>query len=344
MKKKNLVAIVMVVSSVMLSSFSFYVYQMLFTPNIQVEKEDRYFAIYEGTTFKELQNELYNSRIVNDLVSFSFLAKVKGLDESVKSGMYLFKKDMSNMEAINMLRAGLQTPVKLTFNSARTITDLASKLTANLEIDSAEIAPLLLSDSLAKSYGFDSLNFISMFLPNTYEIYWTAKPKVVLDRMKKEYDRFWNDNRKQKANSLGFTPKEITVLASIVDSETNSIGEAPTIAGVYINRINKGYLLQADPTLVFALGDFTIKRVLDIHKQIDSPYNTYKYKGLPPGPIMMPSISIIEATLNAESHRFLYFCAKEDFSGNHVFAKTYQEHLVNARKFQRALNQQRIYK
>lgn len=344
MKSKNYVAIAMVISTVMLSSFSFYFYQVLYTANIQVDKDDRYFAVKEGTTFKELQDQLYKDRIVNDLVSFSFLSKVKGLDENVRSGMYVFKTDMSNLDAINMLKRGLQTPVKLTFNTARKITDLSAKLTANLQIDSVDMAPMLLSDSVARSYGFDSLNFIGMFLPNTYEIYWTARPKDVLDRMKKEYDRFWNDARKKKADSLGFTPQQIITLASIVDSETNSIGEAPTIAGVYLNRLNKGYLLQADPTLVFALGDFTIKRVLDIHKEIDSPYNTYKYKGLPPGPIMLPSINIIEATLNAEQHRFLYFCAKEDFSGNHVFAKTYQEHLVNARKFQRALNQQRIYR
>lgn len=344
MKIKKLVAVAMIVFTVMLSSFSFYAYQVLYTPNILVDQNDKYFAIYKGTTFKELQDQLYDQRIVNDLVSFSFLAKIKGLDDRVKNGMYLFKKDMSNVRAINMLRAGLQTPVKMTFNNARKITELAPKITANLEIDSADIAPYLQQDSIAKSYGFDSLNFISMFIPNTYEVYWTAKPHEILDRMKVEYDRFWNDKRRQKADSLGLTPLQVSTLASIVDSETNLMKEAPTIAGVYLNRIRKGYPLQADPTLVFAIGDFSIQRVLDVHKRIDSPYNTYKYRGLPPGPIMMPSLNVVDAVLNAENHRFLYFCVNEDLSGYHVFAKTLVEHNQNARKLHRALNERRIYR
>lgn len=344
MRIKKIVAVVMVVFTIMLSSFSFYTYQILFTPNILVDRDDQFFAIEKGTTFKQLQNRLYEERIVNDLVSFSLLAKLKGLDENVKNGMYLLKKDMSNTAAINLLRAGLQTPVRMTFNSARKIEELSTKLTANLEIDSADMAPYLLSDSVAHIYGFDSLNFIGMFLPNTYEVYWTASPKEVLDRMKLEYDRYWNQTRRNKADSLGLTPQEVVTLASIVDSETNLMNEAPTIAGVYLNRIRRGYPLQADPTLVFAMNDFTIRRVLDVHKKTDSPYNTYKYKGLPPGPIMMPSIKAVESVLNAENHRFLYFCAKEDFSGYHVFARTLEEHNVNASKFQRALNRQRIYK
>lgn len=344
MRIKKIVAVVMVVFTIMLSSFSFYTYQILFTPNILVDRDDQFFAIEKGTTFKQLQNRLYEERIVNDLVSFSLLAKLKGLDENVKNGMYLLKKDMSNTAAINLLRAGLQTPVRMTFNSARKIEELSTKLTANLEIDSADMAPYLLSDSVAHIYGFDSLNFIGMFLPNTYEVYWTASPKEVMDRMKLEYDRYWNQTRRNKADSLGLTPQEVVTLASIVDSETNLMNEAPTIAGVYLNRIRRGYPLQADPTLVFAMNDFTIRRVLDVHKKTDSPYNTYKYKGLPPGPIMMPSIKAVESVLNAENHRFLYFCAKEDFSGYHVFARTLEEHNVNASKFQRALNRQRIYK
>ncbi|MFY0599557.1 MAG: endolytic transglycosylase MltG [Cyclobacteriaceae bacterium] len=344
MDRKKIVAVAMIVSTIMLSSFSFYIYQVLYTANILVDTEDRYVAIKKETSFDELQNLLYDQRIVNDLVSFSFLAKVKGLDERVRGGMYLFKKNMSNNDAINMLRAGLQSPVKMTFNSARKIEDLAAKLTINLEIDSASMAPYLSSDSIARAYGFDSLNFISMFLPNTYEVYWTSQPKDILDRMKAEYDRFWNDERKSKADSLGLTPLEVTTLASIVDSETNLMKEAPTIAGVYLNRIKRGYPLQADPTLVFAIGDFTIQRVLDVHKRIDSPYNTYKYRGLPPGPIMMPSLKVVEAVLNAENHRFLYFCVNEDLSGYHVFASTLVEHNKNAKKLHRALNQRRIYR
>ena len=334
----------MIVFTIMLSSFSFYAYQVFFTPNILVDRQDQYFAIPRGTTFEEIQKRIYDERIVNDPVSFGFLAKVKSYDDNVKHGMYLLKEDMSNLEAINLLRSGRQSPVRMTFNTARKIEDLAPKLTANLEMDSADIAPYLVSDSVSRAYGFDQENFISMFIPNTYEVYWTADQKELLDRMRLEYDRFWTKSRKQKADSLGLTPMQVSTLASIVDSETNIMDEAPTIAGVYLNRLKKGYLLQADPTLVFALNDFTIKRVLSVHKNVESKYNTYKYAGLPPGPIMMPSMKAVESVLNAESHNYLYFCAKEDFSGRHAFATNLVDHNANARRFQQALNRNQIYK
>jgi UPF0755 protein len=344
MNKKNIVAASMIVFTVMLSSFSFYGYQMFFTPNILIEKPDQLFIIPSGTTFKEIQNRFYDERIVNDPITFGFLARAKGYSDNVKHGVYLLKSNMTNLQVINLLKSGRQAAVKVTFNSARKINDLAAKLTANLEMDSATLAPYLLSDSVARAYGFDQENFISMFLPNTYEVYWTSDPTELLDRMKLEYERFWTEERRAKAKKLGLTPKQVSTLASIVDSETNIMDEAPTIAGVYLNRIKKGYLLQADPTLVFAIGDFSMKRVLTIHKEVDSKYNTYKYYGLPPGPIMMPSLKVVEAVLNAEDHNYLYFCAKEDFSGRHVFAKNLIDHNANATRFQQALNKQRIFK
>ncbi len=344
MKKKQFIAAFLIVFSVMLSSFVFYGYQILFTPNILVDQDEQFFAIENGTTFKELQNQLYDQHVVNDLVSFSLLAKVKGFDKNIKPGMYLLKGDMSNMAAINLLRSGSQTPVKLTFNNARLIEELAPKLTMTLQIDSADIAPYLLSDSVARSYGFTRETFISMFLPNTYEVYWTASPKDILDRMKMEYDRFWDETRRAKAEKLGLAPVEVITVASIVDAETNKMDEAARIAGVYLNRLEKGYKLQADPTLKFAMKKFELRRIINKDKEYESPYNTYKYRGLPPGPINMPSIAAIEAVLNAEEHRYLYFCAKDDFSGYHVFAKTLTEHNRNAAKFQRALNKERIYR
>lgn len=334
----------MIVFAVMLSSFAFYSYQILFTPNILVDKEDQLFAIPKGTTFKKLQSRLVEEGVVNDLVSFSFLARLKDFDKQIKPGIYLLKENMSNTEAINLLRAGIQTPVKLTFNTARKVGDLTTKLTEALAIDSADLAPLLHSDSVARSYGFDSLTFISMFLPNTYEVYWTSSPKELLDRMYKEYNNYWDEGRRAKAEALNLTPVEVATLASIVGSETNKMDEAPTIAGVYLNRLERGIPLQADPTLVFALGDFSIRRILNKDKDFPSPYNTYLNRGLPPGPIKLPSIAAIEAVLNYEDHRYLYFCAKDDFSGYHVFAKTLSEHNVNARKFQQALNKERIYR
>ncbi|SNS58760.1 UPF0755 protein [Ekhidna lutea] len=344
MRKKYFIAVFLVVFTMMLSSFAFYTYQILYTPNVLIEKEDQYFAIPKGTTFKQLQNKLAEERIVNDLVSFSFLAKLKDLDTQVKNGMYLLKGDMTNVELINLLRSGAQTPIQLTFSNARLLRQLPKILTQNVEIDSADLAPLLLADTTAEYYGFTDQTFISMFIPNTYEVYWTVTPKGLLDRMKEEYNRFWTEERQQKASNLGMTQVEVSTLASIVQGETNKMDEAATIAGVYINRLKRGIPLQADPTLVFAIGDFSIRRILNKDKEFDSPYNTYKNRGLPPGPINLPSIPALNAVLNYEDHNYLYFCAKADFSGYHVFAKTLSEHNVNARKFQRALNQERIYR
>ena len=206
------------------------------------------------------------------------------------------------------------------------------------------MASVLLHDSTAAYYGFKANTFISMFIPNTYQVYWTDSPEQILDRMKKEYDAFWTDERKQKAKNLNMTQEEVSTLASIVKGETNKMDEAPTVAGVYINRLKRGIALQADPTLVFAIGDFSIRRILNKDKNFDSPYNTYQHRGLPPGPINMPSIATLDAVLDYEDHNYLYFCAKEDFSGYHAFAKTLAEHNRNARKFQRALNRERIYR
>ncbi|WP_424962274.1 endolytic transglycosylase MltG [Ekhidna sp.] len=344
MRKKYFIAIFLVVFTMMLSSFAFYTYQILYTPNVLIEQDDRYFAVPKGTTFKQLQNKLAEERIVNDLVSFSFLAKLKDLDMNVKNGMYLIKGDMTNIELINLLRSGSQTPIQLTFSNARLLEQLPKILTHSLEIDSADLAPILLADTTAAHYGFTKETFISMFIPNTYEVYWTITPQGLLDRMKMEYDRFWTDERKQKAANLGMSQTEVATLASIVQGETNKMDEAPSIAGVYINRLKRGIPLQADPTLVFAIGDFSIRRILNKDKEFDSPYNTYKYRGLPPGPINLPGIPALNAVLNFEDHNYLYFCAKADFSGYHVFARTLSEHNVNARKFQRALNRERIYR
>ena len=344
MRKKNILAIFLVVFTMMLSSFAFYTYQILYTPNVLVEAPARNIAIRHGMTFKELQNSLSYERIVNDLVSFSFLAKLKDLDTSLKPGMYALSSDMTNMELINLLRSGAQTPVNLTFSHARLLNQLPKRLTSSLEIDSTDMATLLLADSTAAHYGFEPATFISMFIPNTYQVYWTATPRQILDRMKKEYDAYWTEERIAKAQAMNLSKVEVSTLASIVQGETNKMDEAATIAGVYVNRLKRGIPLQADPTLVFAIGDFTIRRILNKDKEFESPYNTYKYRGLPPGPINMPSIPALDAVLDYEEHRYLYFCAKDDFSGYHAFAKTLTEHNRNARKFQRALNKERIYR
>lgn len=344
MRKKNLIAIFLIVFTMMLSSFAFYAYQILYTPNILIEADPRLLAIPHGMTFKELQTKLSEERIVNDAVSFGFLSKIKELDTNLKPGLYSLKSDMTNPQLIHLLRSGRQTPVNLTFSNARLLEDLPKILTLNLEIDSADMANVLLADSTAEHYGFRKNTFISMFIPNTYQVYWTDTPKQILDRLKREYEKFWTEDRKQKAKNLNMSQDQVATLASIVRGETNKMDEAPTVAGVYINRLQRKIPLQADPTLVYAIGDFSIRRILNKDKEFESPYNTYKYRGLPPGPINMPSIAALDAVLNYEAHSYLYFCAKEDFSGYHVFAKTLTEHNRNARNFQRALNRERIYR
>ncbi|MDE0471316.1 MAG: endolytic transglycosylase MltG [Ekhidna sp.] len=344
MRKRNIIAVFLIVFTVMLSSFTFYAYQIAYTPNILVEAAPMKLEVSHSTSFKELQNELSERRIINDPVSFGFLAKLKNLDTNMKPGNYTLASDMTNIQLINLLKSGHQTPVNLTFSNARSLSQLSKNLVQNLEIDSAQMAQLLFGDSTARHYGFEPHNFIGMFIPNTYQVYWTATPKDILDRLKREYDNFWSQERIQKAKNLNMSKKEVSTLASIVQGETNKMDEAPKIAGVYINRLQRGIPLQADPTLVYAIGDFSIRRILNKDKAFDSPYNTYKYSGLPPGPINMPSIAALDAVLNYEEHGYLYFCAKEDFSGYHTFAKTLKQHNKNAIKFQKALNKERIYR
>lgn len=343
-KKRKILVIILLVGSTLLSSFAFYSYQVVYTANLQIDKEDTYFYIPDGSDFKYVQNSLYDEKIVNDLVAFSFLAKIMDYDVAVKPGRYKIKKDMNNLEAIRMLRAGDQSPTTVAFTSAKKLDQLSAQITKNIQITQSEFDALILDTATMESYGFKPETFISMFVPNTYEVYWTVKPKELLDRLKKEHDKFWTPERIKKAENLSFSKEEVSTLASIVQSETSKNDEKPVVAGLYLNRLRRGMKLEADPTLIFALNDFTIKRVLAKDKNVESPYNTYKYVGLPPGPIRMPNIASLDAVLNYESHDFIFMCAKEDFSGYHNFAKTYKQHRINARKYQRALNKEKVYR
>jgi UPF0755 protein len=251
---------------------------------------------------------------------------------------------MSNNELINMLRSGRQEPVSLTFNNLRTEKQLAKRLDSQLEMDSKSIMEFFNSDSVAKAYGFDKYTLKCLFIPNTYEVYWNISVKDLFDRMQKEYNDFWSNKRVRHAESLGMSKAEIITLASVVNEETRKDDEKKRIAGVYVNRLEKGMRLQADPTVVYAVGNFSIQRVLKKHYRIDSPFNTYKYGGLPPGPICFPEISSIDAVLNYEKHNYLYFCAKPDFSGYHNFAKTLKQHNRNAELYRRELNKRKIYR
>jgi UPF0755 protein len=221
---------------------------------------------------------------------------------------------------------------------------LAGAVSKYIQPDSLELLKKFTDPTTFEKYGFTESTFHCMFIPNTYEFYWTTDAEKFVSRMFQEYRNFWNNSRKEKAAKLKLSFEEVSTLASIIDRETSMNTEKPVIAGVYINRLKSDWPLQADPTLIFALNDYTIKRVLDVHKNVDSKYNTYKYMGLPPGPICIPSISAIDAVLNYQKHAYFYFCAKDDFSGYHTFSKTYPEHLISAKKFQQALNKQKIFK
>ena len=231
----------------------------------------------------------------------------------------------------------------MTFIKFTTKEVFAGKVARQIEADSAEIVELLNNSTYLESINFNSLTWQALLIPNTHEFYWNTSARQFMDRIVKEYDVFWNASRTEQAAKAGLSKIEVAILASIIQRETTMNDEKPTIAGVYLNRLKRGMRLEADTTLISALGDFSIKRVLDVHRKIDSPYNTYKHAGLPPGPICTPTIQSLEAVLNAEKHKYLFFCAKEDFSGYHNFAKTYAQHRVNARKFQRELNKRRIW-
>lgn len=329
--------ILFLVVSVLGISFSYYAYQMVYTPNILVNQDDRLFVVKEDYTFKDVQRELHEGRIINDLISFSFLAKITGFDDQLKPGRYILRKNMTNLQALKAMRSGKQEPVKVTFNNVRLMPDLAARITKNLGMEPEEFEAALIKFAMNNRHGFNKDNVMTMFIPNTYEVYYNVTPDALIEKMYEEYELFWNAARKEKAAKVGLTPIEISILASIVQAETIKQAEAPIIASLYLNRLSKGIALQADPTLVFAVGDFALKRVLNVHKEIDSPYNTYKYPGLPPGPINMAETRSIEAVLNYEPGNYYYMCAKEDFSGNHNFTNSYQEHIVNAAKYQKAL-------
>jgi len=343
-KRKKFVLVFLIAGSVMGISLTFYFYQVFFSANTLIESDQPYLLeIPSNSVYKNVVDQLYEEKVINDAVSFAFVAKILGYQEAVKPGLYTIEPKMNNLQLVRMLRSGQQTPVRVTFNTIRTKEDLAEKISANLEVSKEQFLELLQDSVYIRKFGFEEETIMSLFIPNTYEFWWDTSAEELFERMHKEYQSFWTEARSQKAQDLGLSKEEVSTLASIVQAESQKSDERPKIAGVYLNRLRIGMPLQADPTLVFAAGDFSIKRLTAKQMAIDSPYNTYKYAGLPPGPINLPDINSLDAVLNFEKHSYLYFCAKEDFSGYHSFAVGYDEHLSNARRYQRALNAANIY-
>jgi UPF0755 protein len=331
----------MCIAAIAIGIWGYRIYNDIFQENV---KKTGVLYIPTGSVFQQVVDSLNRSGFLKNSTSFQWVAARKHYSNMILPGAYLIKSGWNNNQLINLLRSGTQIPINVTFNNIRFREELAARLAHYLEPDSAAFSSVLNNDKLASDFGFTRESFPAMFIPNTYEIYWNTSPVKFIERMKLEYDRFWNSKRKKRAEELGLSPLQLVTIASIIQEETNKNDEKSRLAGVYINRIKRGWPLQACPTIKYAMGNFQIKRVLTEYLSIDSPYNTYKYSGLPPGPINFPDTVTIDAVLNAENHNYMYFCAKEDFSGYHNFSLSLEEHNRNAARYQNALNNSKIWK
>lgn len=269
------------------------------------------------------------------------LWKLMGGSAEKSQGAYKVNLGQTALNISRRIATGRQTPVNVTFNGTRTMEQLSNRIASQLQCSPQEFLDAC-AEILPES-GFSRQNFPAAFIPDSYEFYWSASPRNVVKRLLDYRNRFWNDERRTKAKTLGLTPAEVATVASIVEEETAKRDERPLVARLYLNRLKKGIKLQADPTVKFASGDFTLRRITGKHLAIESPYNTYKVKGLPPGPIRVPAGSTLDAVLNAPNHDYIYMCAKEDFSGYHNFAKDYPTHQANARRYQAELNRRNIH-
>ncbi|MEY8869732.1 endolytic transglycosylase MltG [Flavobacteriaceae bacterium 144Ye] len=325
--------------------FAYFVYSAMFKPNTSFNNENAYVFIPTGADYNEVRAQL--EPLLLDIDAFDALAKQKKYTANIKAGRYEIKKGMSNNDIINSIRSN-NIPIKVSFNNQETLEKLAGRIANQIEADSLSLIETMTSEAFYEKSGFSKQTALGMYIPNSYEFFWNTSAEEFRDRMLKEYNRFWNDSRNAKAKALNMSRDKVMALASIVYEESKQASEQPRIAGVYMNRLRIGMPLQADPTLKFAAYQLpqykntVIKRVLNIHKEIESPYNTYMNAGLPPGLIAMPDISAIDAVLNYEKHNYLYFAADAKRLGFHKFAKTLSQHNVNAREYQRYLSAQGI--
>ena len=342
-KKRSLVSAAIVV--VAMFAFGYYYFFSSFAKT----GESQYVYIDTDDNLDSVLTKLRPMATDHGMNALGCLARHFKYGDHIRTGRYEVGENIGALQLFRHLRNGLQSPVKLTVPSVRTMDRLAGEVSSKLMMDSLQLYKMLTDENVCRSFGLDTTTIACLFIPNTYDIYWIISPEKFLKRMKKEADTFWNDSRRAKARQEGLTPVEVTTLASIVDEETANNAEKPMIAGMYLNRLKlrdakypDGMPLQADPTIKFAWKKFDLKRIYNSLLYINSPYNTYKNPGLPPGPIRIPSVEGIDAVLNAVHHNYLYMCAKEDFSGTHNFARTYEEHLRNAARYSEALNRRGI--
>lgn len=324
------------------------VYYFFFTP-LSSSKQSEYLYIDNDDNVDSVITKLSSISNNSALIGFRTLVRHSSYNENIKEGRYEIKPGNGAFVVFRRLKNGAQSPVRLTIPTVRTLDRLAGEVSKRMMFDSLSLYNALKDTNVCKQYGYDTTTIACMFIPNTYELYWNCSVEKFLERMKKESDKFWDDDRTYKAKSMGLTKNEVITLASIVDEETSNDKEKPMIAGMYYNRLKlrnveypNGMPLQADPTIKFALKQFELKRIYNNMLYINSPYNTYRNTGLPPGPIRIPTIAGIDAVLNHVKHNYLYMCAKEDFSGTHNFAVTYHEHMLNAQKYSAALNNRGI--
>ncbi|MEM8523857.1 MAG: endolytic transglycosylase MltG [Bacteroidota bacterium] len=338
-KKLPIISLVLLVIIAIASIIAFRYYRTIYQANVPEELSNPYLLIPNGATFDQVVDSLTINELLIDTTGFREIAeRMNYIKPKMRAGRYKIEEGWSNHELIRHLRGGKQATVKVVLTNERLPEDVAAKAARFLATDSLAIWQLMQDETYLKSIGYTKETLISLFIPNTYDFYWNSSPKAFIERMQKEHDKFWKAKKRLKrAKKMDMTPAEVYTLASIVERETLRADEKPKMARVYLNRLDDGMRLQADPTAVFGRRDFSAKRVTWYHTKFDSPYNTYIYKGLPPGPISMASISSIDAVLNAENHDYYYFCAKGDGSGYHNFAKTLKQHNANAKTYAKNL-------
>lgn len=324
---------------------SYFAYKTIYQPNVNsIDKKSQIIYIPTGADFEDVLDILNEKSILRNQSTFEFLAEKKKYKDAVKPGKYRILANMGNNAMINLLKAGIQEPVELNFNGIKSTNQLISRLCRRIEADSISLYEAMNDNGYLSKYGFNTDNVQTMFIPGTYTFYWNTSVDEFFDRMLKQYKTFWTTARKRKATELGFSQTDVAILATIVQGEQCCDNpEKKIIAGLYLNRLRQDMLLQSDPTVIFAIGDFTIQRVSFEQTHFESPYNTYLNKGLPPGPISFAQESSIDAVLNYNKNNYIFMCAREDLSGKHCFSTSYEQHCVFAQKYRNALNSRNIH-